>query len=408
MHDALISFRNHIIGFLYRHILKQFFFRLDPEMVHGRMILVGRILGLNPLSRILTKLMFYYSADSLEQTILGIRFKNPIGLAAGFDKDARLTAILPEVGFGFVEVGSITGERCAGNPKPRLWRLPESKSLVVNYGLKNDGAEIISARLKGKKFNFPLGTSIAKTNNQETCEIDAGVADYVKGFGYFADIGDYFTINISCPNAYGGQPFTESSRLEKLLRELRKIPTKKPIFIKLSPDLSKESVDKIISLIFKYKMDGVICTNLTKNRHNPKIVEKVVPENGGMSGKVVEDLSDELIRYVYRKTGGKMVIIGCGGVFNAADAYKKICLGASLVQMVTGMIYQGPQVIGEINQGLVRLLKLGGLTSISQAVGIDNELPRSKADEVSLRASSSVTDSSLLQADRVFSIKNKK
>lgn len=345
---------------------------MDPEFVHDRVLNIGALLGKTKLGRSTTKSFLSFSSPILEQTIAGIHFPNPIGLAAGFDKNAELTDILPEVGFGFVEVGSITGEPCEGNPKTRLWRLPKSKSLVVYYGLKNDGAEKISKRLLNKQFKIPIGISVAKTNSEQTVGAHEGVADYVKAYKAFVNIGSYTTINVSCPNAFGGQPFTEPSRLDLLLTEIEKTPCTKPIFIKLSPDLKYEEVDELLDVIGHHKITGIICSNLTKNRANKNIVEHNLPSVGGLSGKVVENLTNELIKYVYRKTKSKYIIIGCGGVFSAEDAYKKIKLGASLIQLITGMIYEGPQIIGQINKGLAFLVEQDGYKNISEAVGKDN------------------------------------
>ena len=364
-----IQLRNIIIGFVYRSFIKPVFFKLDPEDVHDQMIKTGQLLGKFYLTRYLISLLFNYYNPKLTQNIKGITFSNPIGLAAGFDKDAQLTQILPSVGFGFAEVGSITGEPCLGNPKPRLWRLQNSKALVVYYGLKNKGCRILSAKLKDMQFKIPIGISVAKTNNKKTVSTQAGVEDYAAAFGAFVNIGSYITVNISCPNAYGGEPFTDAKRLEKLLAELDKIKVDKPVFVKLSPDLSKKEIDELLRVVANHRVDGLVISNLTKNRNNSKIRDGNVPDKGGMSGKVVSDLSDDLIKYVYRKTKGKLVIIGCGGVFTASDAYKKIKSGASLIQLITGMIYQGPQVISEINQGLVRLLEKDGYENIAQAVG---------------------------------------
>lgn len=369
MYEILISTRNWIIKKKYKWILKPIFFQIDPEIVHDRMISVGELLGKYKITQKLTSLWFNYKNPTLEQNVLGINFKNPIGLSAGFDKNAVLNNILPYVGFGFSEVGSITGEHCVGNPKPRLWRLKESKSLAVYYGLKNDGCETISRRLKDKKFPFPVGISIAKTNSKETADDVVAVEDYFKAYKAFTNIGDYVTINISCPNAYGGQPFTNSAKLDALLKKITSIPKTKPIFLKISPDLSKEEIDEIIDISLRYKMDGFVCTNLTKNRNNKNIIDKTIPEVGGLSGKVVDSMSDDLIRYVYKKTGGKSVIIGSGGVFSAEDAYRKIKAGATLIELITGMIFEGPQVISTINQGLAKLLKKDGLNNISLAIG---------------------------------------
>jgi dihydroorotate dehydrogenase len=372
MKESVIFLRNLICFFLYKSLLRRIYFRVDPEDIHDRMLWFGSFLGTNIVSRGLTALALSYSNKSVEQKMLGINFRNPIGLAAGFDKNAVLTDILPSVGFGFAEVGSITGEPCKGNPRPRLWRLKKSKGLAVHYGLKNDGAGQISKRLGKKTFAIPIGTSIAKTNSKKTVGTETGIEDYVKAFEKFTDIGSYFTINISCPNTFGGEPFTNSRRLDRLLTEIDKIPTKKPIFLKLSPDLTKKEIDKILFVSAQHKIVGFVCGNLTKKRNSKKIVDENISSKGGLSGKIVEELSNDQISYVYKKTRGKYVIIGCGGVFSAEDAYKKIKLGASLVQLITGMVYEGPQLISEINQGLARLLKKDGFSNISQAVGVEN------------------------------------
>ncbi len=360
MNSKIIKLRNRSIRFFYKKILKPIFFRMDPEFVHTQHIFIGRVLGSNPLTRGLIKALFDYSHPSLEQEILGIHFKNPIGLSAGFDKDAELTNIIPNVGFGFEEVGSITGESCEGNPKPRLWRHQEKQSLRVHLGLNNAGAEALSQKLKSKKFFFPIGTSIAKTNSEATCSDEAGIADYVKAFQAFSKIGDYFTVNLSCPNAFGGQPFTDPKKLDLLLTALDSIPTKKPIFLKISPDLPEKQIDEIIHVAQKHRVHGYIASNLTKQHSHGK---------GGLSGKALEKKANQLIATLYTRTKGQAIIIGSGGVFSAEDAYEKIRLGASLIQLITGMIYEGPQVISEINQGLVELLKKDGYKNIAEAVG---------------------------------------
>ncbi len=371
MIEHLICCRNVLVHFLYTRILKHYFFLFDPEHIHDSMIQFGKFLGSLGIGREVTRIFFSYAHPSLEQDICDIHFKNPIGLAAGFDKNAELTGILPSVGFGFIEVGSITGEPCEGNPKPRLWRLVKSKSLLVYYGLKNDGCESIVKRLQNKKFDIPVGISIAKTNCAATVETQAGIADYKKAYEIFVqeNIGDYFTINISCPNAYGGEPFTDVEKLESLLGAIDAIQNTTPIFLKISPDLSHEHLDALITVVQRHRIAGFICTNLTKKRDNKNILDPSVPNIGGMSGNAVKELSDEMISYVYQKTRGAYIIMGVGGVSNAEDAYKKIRSGASLIQLITGMIFEGPQIISAINQGLVGLLKKDGFSHISEAIG---------------------------------------
>jgi dihydroorotate dehydrogenase len=361
--------RDNIVGAVYRKALKPLFFLQDPQDVHDRMIIMGRLLGSNFVTRGLTSLMFGYRHPMLEQDIAGLHFKNPIGLAAGFDKESLLPYILPGVGFGFEEAGSITALPYEGNPRPWMWRLPEHKALRINYGLMNSGAPNIQKRLAGRKFNFVLGISLAKTNSEITSHVDKGIEDYFASYQIFRDTGDYFTINISCPNTREASPiFAEPQNLDLLLQKLFSVPKVKPVFIKLSPDLAPEQLMGILKAGEKYPVDGFICTNLTKaNKFNHQ-------GKGGFSGKAVEALSNQTLSTVYKFYGGKKIVIGCGGVFSAEDAYKKIRLGASLIQLITGMVFQGPQLIGEINRGLVTLLKRDGFTSLTQAVGADNHL----------------------------------
>ncbi len=365
--------------FLYLNFLKPILFLFDPEDIHDLFTGVGSFLGRYALTKNITAWFFSYQNPGLEQEILGIKFKNPIGLAAGFDKNGLMTDVLPAVGFGFAEIGSVTGKPCTGNTKPRLWRLPNSKSLIVYYGLKNDGAEKISQRLSGKNFNIPIGISLAKTNDEKTVTTEAGIADYLFAYEKMREeeLGDYYTINISCPNAFGGQPFNDPARLELLLKKFAETKFTKPIFLKMPPDLTETEVDQIISLARTYKISGFICTNLTKDRGNEvlknKIKDILPTDKGGFSGKVVADLANNQIKYIYQKTKSEFVIIGCGGVFNAEDAYQKIRLGASLIQMITGMIFEGPQVVSEINQGLAFLIQKDGFKNISEAVGVDNK-----------------------------------
>lgn len=360
----MVYLRNKIIGFIYRNVLRPVFFLQDPEEVHDRMVRFGNVLGRSRFAQNLLGLFFGYQNIKLEQTVAGMHFKNPIGLAAGFDKEALLPEVLPYVGFGFEEAGSVTALPFEGNERPWMWRIPEAKTLRINYGLKNSGAENIYNRLLKKKLGLVLGISLAKTNSPKTAELNAGIEDYLQSYKIFQNVGDYFTINISCPNTCEEKPiFAEPENLDLLLKAIFALPKTKPVFIKLSPDLPDGQLMGILKLADAYPIDGFVCSNLTKvNKFNHL-------GKGGFSGKAVEDLSNILISKVYKYYEGRKIIIGCGGVFSAKDAYKKIKLGASLIQLITGMIYEGPQLIGEINYGLVELLTQDGYQNISQAVG---------------------------------------
>jgi dihydroorotate dehydrogenase len=387
MKNFIFKIKSVFLNLGYKFIFKPYFFIQDPEQVHDHMISLGKVLGQFRLTQFLTKIAFNYQDKILETNLAGLKLKNPIGLAAGFDKDAEITNILPAVGFGLVEVGSITGKVCAGNLKPRLWRLPKSKSLVVYYGLKNKGCEEIVGRLKeskekkiDKNFEIPVGFSVAMTNIPENADIENAINDYAQAFEKVSEIADYITINISCPNITCGEEklFLVPENLEKLLMRLDQIMLsqsekfEKPIFVKLSPDLELNVVDEILNVLDKHKISGIICTNLTKKRDPNLVIEKDVPENGGLSGAPVREASDKLLAYLYKKIGHRFVLIGCGGIFSAKDAYRKIRLGANAVQLITGMIYVGPQLVGDINQELAVLLKKDGFKNVSEAIGFDN------------------------------------
>ena len=372
MSETTTYYRNKITHSLYNGLLKPYFFHNDPEVVHDKMTNLGIWLGNHYVGQAVARGLFGYENPMLKQTILGIDFKNPVGLSAGFDKNGELTDILPSVGFGFAEIGSVTASPCAGNPKPRLWRLPESRSLAVYYGLKNDGSEEIAERLSKKHFDIPIGVSVAMTNCTENTVLKNAVIDFAKAFKKMESVADYITVNVSCPNTHAGQPFISPHKFDYLFDVLDEIPTKKPIFVKFSPDLSYSELDALLAVASKHRIDGIVCTNLTKRRDNLKIFDEKVPQTGGLSGKVVQDLSDKMLAYIYKKAGKRFTLIGVGGIFTAADAYKKIRLGASLVEMITGMIFGGPQIISEINQGLAKLLKRDGFTDVSQAIGVDN------------------------------------
>lgn len=355
----------------YQHILKPFFFRCDPEWTHDRICAIGEWLGRRRFMLAFTRTLCAFSHPGLEQEIVGIRFPNPVGLTEGFDKNARLTRIIPSVGFGYEIVGSVTADACEGNARPRLWRLPKSKGLVVYYGLKNDGVGEIRYRLSRETFAAPLGVSIAKTNCRKTVETYAGVDDYVRGFLAMKDVGDFHVLNISCPNAYGGEPFSDPNRLDILLSRVDEVRGNKPLFLKIAVDLTSEELDALIVVMDRHRVEGLILANLTKRYNRPQIVQDEIRTGmkGGVSGRPTYEASNALIAHAYLEAGDRYIIIGAGGVFSAQDAYEKIRQGASLVQLATGMIFEGPQLIGEINRGLVELMHRDGFEMIHEVVG---------------------------------------
>lgn len=358
---------------MYEKILKPLFFRFDPEQVHDFFIGFGQVLGSMACTRWIVRAACDYEHPSLATRVAGIDFKNPIGLGAGFDKDVRLTKIMPAVGFGFMEVGAITRFPYEGNKGLRLARLPDDNSLIVYYGLKNRGAEEIEKKLKKLDFKFPVGINIAKTNRADI-KGERSVEDYVATYKMLSHYFSYVTLNISCPNAQDGCTFQDPVMLDSLLAALSKEVKARPVFLKISAHLSMDEVDAIIGVVGRYTfIDGFVVANLAKDRsilhlRSPKEKLDVIPA-GGISGAPIRALTTEMIRYLYAKTDGKYILIGLGGVFTAEDAYEKIKAGASLVQVVTGLIYGGPMAIKRINQGLVKLLARDGFRTVADAVG---------------------------------------
>lgn len=345
---------------------------MDPEFVHDRFVSIGSFLGQYRWTRAFTRFCFHWSDSSLSQKIGGLVFENPVGLSAGFDKSGKLTQIIPDIGFSYMQIGSVTAHPYEGNPRPRLRRLKKSKALVVYYGLKNDGVEVIISRLKKAKKRFPWGFSVAKTNSRNASSCEDGIKDYIASLKALESSGlaDFYTINISCPNTFGGEPYVEPHRLKKLLEAIEKLKIKKPIFLKMPINLKWKDFKSLLEVISKFMITGLVIGNLNKD-HKGDSINDVIPKNmkGGISGKPCQRNSDRLISKTYKDYGDQFIIIGVGGVFTVDDAWEKIRKGASLIQLITGMIYMGPQQIGEINKGIAKRLKREGYTSVSQLVG---------------------------------------
>lgn len=379
----IVGLRNLLFKALYK-LSRPLIFLMDPEEAHYMFKRVGVFLGSNFLTRFLTSLLFNYGHKSLKTSVDGIEYRNPLGLSAGFDKDGELTKIYPSIGFGLAELGSFTGEVCPGNPGKRLFRMVKSKSILVWYGLNNQGAEVISKRLKGVNFGkLKVGINAAKSNLTPEFDLQDSIDDYTKTMSLFKDIGDYYTINISCPNTQDGEPFVVKENLDALLKAVNAHRVEgRPIYVKLAADISIDEINTIVDACIEHQMDGVVLTNLAKPAHNKEYIESELPyHKGAMSGLPLQRISTNVIRHVYRRSRGKLTIIGVGGVFTAKDAYEKITSGASLLHMISTLIFDGPQNINEINRGLVKLLKADGFSSIEEAVGSRNPLPKLKSSQ---------------------------
>lgn len=372
-------FATHLFSSSYQSILKPLLFQLDPELVHDLMTNTGELLGDFGITRQITRKLFAYEHEALKQTIDTIPFANPIGLSAGFDYNARLTSILPSVGFGFASVGTVTRNAYEGNVKPRLGRLPKSQSLLVNKGFKSLGIErVLQEHLKTSDSALQTGISIGATNSAKTSTTPAQIKDIVASFEYLLAHQSeqklaYYELNISCPNVLGSGNLASPQSLKQILKELQQLKLTKPLWVKFPIEQSWEESKPLLSTMIAHGVSAVVIGNLAKKRTNPAINpdELVTMEQlkGNFSGKPTWDLSNALIQKTYTHFGKDITIVGVGGVFSAEDAYHKIKLGSSLVQLITGMIFGGPQLIGQINQGLVNHVHADGFDHISQAIG---------------------------------------
>ncbi len=360
--------------FFYKNILRRIIFLFNSETMHDSFTALGEFLGKFKLLRNLTKIFLDFESKSLSQKIHGIYFKNPVGLAAGFDYQAKLVNILPSAGFGFGTVGTITNKPYQGNPKPRLGRLVKSQALMVYKGFKNDGIRAVVKKLKNKKFENPVGLSIGNTNRKMTQEEAA--EDIVSAFKTAEESRikfSYYELNISCPNLYGNVTFYPPKKLGKLLRAVTDLKLNKPLFIKMPIEKSDGEVLDMLKIIASFSVQGVIFGNLQRNRKEPGLNQEELKKYpvGNFSGKPTFERSNELTKLAFQKYGNKLTIIGCGGIFSGKDAYRKIRLGASLVQLITGLVFEGPQLAAQINLELAALLKKDGFKHISEAIGID-------------------------------------
>lgn len=373
------SVLRHITRIVYVNVVKRLLFSIAPDVVHERLVKLGECTQKISIVGPLLHLVWSAKDESLlHQVVCGVSFKNPVGLSAGFDKNADLVPTMKAVGFGFTTVGSITAKATSGNEKPWYYRLPKSRSIVVNAGLPNQGAAKIAkhiSQLNSRVFeDFHLVASVAKTNSQATCTDETGLIDYVESFKILQRNPHIamFELNISCPNAYGGEPFTRVEPLEKLLSAIDELKLTQPLTIKMPIDKPWHEFEKLLQVITKHNVQAVTIGNLQKNRQAVKLKDELPTDVvGNLSGWPCSDASNDLIRRTYQAYKDKLIIIGVGGIFSAEDAYAKIRLGASLVELITGLMFVGPQLVGDINYGLIKLLKRDGFKHITEAIGVD-------------------------------------
>lgn len=356
---------------LYKYVLKPILFLFDPEYVHDFFISVGDFCGRYSVTMALVDFIYGYHGVDISKKVDGITYRTPFLLSAGFDYNGRLTKILPHIGLCGEEIGSVTARPCEGNPKPRLTRLPQSRSILVNKGLRNEGVDALVARLKKARKNlsvpalsagvelkdsptsFVLGISVARTNDDISVPIQAGIDDYVYSFKRLNEenIGDYYAINISCPNAFGGEAFTSPELLVRLLSALRSIPCSKPVYVKMPINIPWQQFDALLKVIDEYGLHGVIIGNLNKNYDSLDMrAEAPTVFKGGLSGKPCTHLSTDLIYKTRELYGKRFTIIGVGGVMSPETMREKFNAGADLVQVVTGLIFEGPGLVKKLGK----------------------------------------------------------
>ena len=358
----------------------------DPETAHRQMLKTLNNLEVNRHSvwgNLAIKQLeksFCITDSRLQQTLWGLNFKNPFGLAAGFDKDGTAAGMWSSFGFGFAELGAVTLHSQPGNPRPRMFRLPQDKAALNRMGANNLGAAVMADTLtqtwKRQPRKIPIGINLCKS---KIATLEEAAQDYVGSFKYLQDVADYFVINVSSPNTPGLRSLQGEEQLEPILSSLQTANTSnKPILIKIAPDLEWEDIKDILNLANNYNLSGVIATNTTIRRDglNTQILKEtgqsIKDEAGGISGLPIKQRATEVIRFIYRETNGKLPIIGVGGIFNADDAWEKIVAGASILQVYTGWVYEGPWMVNQVLSGLLAKLDKNDLNNISDAVGLEH------------------------------------
>ena len=356
--------------------------KADPEWLHLQTL---EALGWlertseRPLTQwIQAQLQHNYSLSSpaMEQTLWGLKFPNPLGLAAGFDKDGLAAGVWGAFGFGFAELGTVTFQAQPGNPRPRLFRLSADKAALNRMGFNNQGAEALAKRL-AQRLEYPrfvpLGINLGKS---KVTPLEEAAADYLGSFRLLKNLGDYFVVNVSSPNTPGLRSLQDATQLSQIVDALQQENQGlKPILVKIAPDLEEDAIADVLNLAKNYQLSGIIATNTTIQRDMLKTQrleatgKSVTEEAGGISGAPLRQRSTEVIRFIHQQTQGQLPIIGVGGIFTAEDAWEKITAGASLIQVYTGWVYEGPWMVRRILEGLVHKLEEKGMAKISEAVG---------------------------------------
>ena len=364
---------------LYDRLVRPLLFGLDPEFVHKQTLRIGDTLSQSPLACRLLSQIYHTQFEVLGVRVWGLDFKNPLGLAAGFDKQGQLIEIIAALGFGHMEVGSISLQPWPGNPSPTLLRLPRDGGLINRLGLNSDGAEVIHRRLQDREFQIPTGINLVKTADPKIGGEQA-IEDFLQDFRRFYPLAHFITLNLSCPNTVEGKTFEDPELLEPFLKELQKIRAEqatphqvKPVLVKLSPDLEDQELDRLLGLAEEHGIDGFVIANTTLRRESlksPTAKLKKFPV-GGLSGRPLKEYALQMTQKVFSRTGGRLPIIACGGVgcdpkkHPAQEVWEYLKLGATLVQVYTGLIYRGPSLVRLTNRGLMQILQEKGIPKLA-------------------------------------------
>lgn len=368
---------------VYRSLLRPILFRLPAETAHHLALSSLSLLKPGAINRFVAGRLSVSPFGTLER--FGLKFSNPVGLAGGFDKDGVALQPLSALGFGFIEAGTVTYHAQPGNPRPRLFRLPLDRALINRAGFNNGGAEAFARNVRSLRPSSVLGVSIGKS---KITPLENAVEDYLASFDLVYSVADYIAVNVSSPNTPQLRELQQSEQLESLLGALKtrslelrskyQGETPRPLLVKLSPDLSDEQLETIVDVVRRVGIDGIIATNTTTTRSNLQTAAENVAAigEGGLSGQPLKRISTQMIARLYQLTKGEIPLIGVGGIFTAEDAWEKIQAGASLIQVYTGMIYWGPSIAHDINEGLAAILKREGFQHFDDAIG-------SRANELS-------------------------
>jgi dihydroorotate dehydrogenase len=361
------------MGWLHKKILRPLLFQQDSERAHNFVVTQLARASKNKFTcDLIGKL---YGSPALPVEVFGLKFPNPVGLAAGMDKHAAAVPGWSALGFGFCELGGVTWHAQPGNPKPRMFRAIPDEAVINRMGFNNSGAEAVAQKLtewknSGRWPNHPVGINLGKS---KITPLESAAEDYANSFRALRDLADFFVVNVSSPNTPNLRQLQDKVALDEIFAALQSLnSTRKPILVKVAPDLTFEALDEILELVTPRNIAGIVATNTTiaRPQTSDAKLQKIYAETGGLSGRPLRARSTEVVHHLYQQTKGKLPIIGVGGIFDADDAWAKITAGASLVQVYTGMVYEGPSVAQKIVTGLQVRLEIAGMKHLSQAVGL--------------------------------------